>query len=50
MQLETGEKVSLLHSGDSLAMLLQTVMWEVGNVRNEFSDLAKDHTSERNQP
>lgn len=43
MQLETEERVTLLHSGDSSATLLQMVMWEVGNVRDEFSDLAKDH-------
>lgn len=39
MQLETGE-VTLLHGSSSLATLLQLVMWEVGNVPNEFSDLA----------
>lgn len=43
MQLETGGKGTLLHSGDSLAMLLQTVMWEVGDLPHEFSDLAEDH-------
>lgn len=37
MLLEAGGKGTLLHSGEIFGTLLPMVMWETGNVPNEFS-------------